>query len=210
MGRSSRSVSSVLSRVKESVHSGLRRTASRLDFRSSREPQRTLTFPSSRLSRASNSEHVYVPYTLRRLWPTCRRDPIWQCESFKGTSSSSPYPPSGRGLRPGKWCTGSKPDPGSAGACTRWAGCRPRQCRARAPAGNRVQPVSRVDLLRRLAARDLDLPRLGLLGHRDAERKDPGGVRGVDPLSVEAVAEEQLTAARPGRAFGRDQLCTIR
>ena len=55
-----------------------------------------------------------------------------------------------------------------------------------------------VHLLLRMG--DFDLPRLGLLGHGDADRQDAVGVVRLDVLGIQGVAEDQLAAedaARP-------------
>src|SRR5207244_2315052 len=51
---------------------------------------------------------------------------------------------------------------------------------------------------------------LGLLRDRDRDREDALVVAGCDPIRIEAVAEQQLSAERAVRALGDDELVALR
>ena len=52
----------------------------------------------------------------------------------------------------------------------------------------------------------LDLARLGVLGDRDLQQQDAAVVAGLDVLGVQVVAQDELAAEHPTRAFGSDEL----
>src|SRR6185312_1288109 len=63
-----------------------------------------------------------------------------------------------------------------------------------------------VDGLRVGIAGDLDTAWFGLLGDRDGQPQHPAAVAGLDRVGVQRLAQEQLPAEHPARAFGRHHL----
>src|SRR4051794_41490042 len=62
----------------------------------------------------------------------------------------------------------------------------------------------------RLAGVDLDLARLGLLQHRDADRQDTVVVRGVDAGRVQVLGEVDAAGVAAHRALAYEELLVLR
>src|SRR4051812_49526582 len=61
----------------------------------------------------------------------------------------------------------------------------------------------------RLAGVDLDLARLGLLQHRDADRQDTVVVRGVDAGRVQVLGEVDAAGGAAHRALAYEELLVL-
>src|SRR4051794_41912571 len=61
----------------------------------------------------------------------------------------------------------------------------------------------------RLAGVDLDLARLGLLQHRDADRQDTVVVRGVDAGRVQVLGEVDAAGVAAPRALADEELLVL-
>src|SRR4051794_41461698 len=61
----------------------------------------------------------------------------------------------------------------------------------------------------RLAGVDLDLARLGLLQHRDADRQDTVVVRGVDAGGVQVLGEVDAAGGAAHRALAYEELLVL-
>src|SRR4051812_49803340 len=61
----------------------------------------------------------------------------------------------------------------------------------------------------RLAGVDLDLARLGLLQHRDADRQDTVVVRGVDAGRVQVLGEVDAAGVAAPRALAYEELLRL-